>query len=343
MIKRLKKCLERAAIFIGVIFLVFILFTGIRLETAAVPPFMSGSREAMDQIQQQDPNDFSFVVLGDSKCGTATMESILEITGQEKPAFIVFVGDFASKPTMYAHRFFIMETKEYAEQIPLLLVPGNHDVDIEGPFTIDDFESLYGAAQKSFCIGNNLFIFLNDLNQYNSESQYIDFLEKTIKSRTVPPSRIFVFMHIPPAGLKVPLLCQTPVGSERFLETARKYHIDYVFCGDHHGYAKTNLDGVNFIITGGGGNKLRGKQGRFHHAVRIAVNSDQISETVIAVKRQVETMELLEQNIANYIWPFITNNKLSAGAIALVLICLCFMRNSRQKISLFFKTKMRRS
>jgi len=343
MIKILKKCFIRIVLFVVVIFLVFTLFTGILLETAAVPTFMSGGREAMDRIQQQDPNDFSFIVLGDSKCGTATMESFLEIIEQENPAFIVFLGDFASKPTIYAHRFFITETKEYAASFPLLVVPGNHDVDIEGPFTINDFESLYGAAQKSFCIGNNLFIFLNNVNQYNSEGQYIDFLEKTIKSRVVPPSRIFVFMHIPPAGLKAPLLCQAPVDSERFLDTARKYHIDYVFCGDHHGYIKTKLDDVNFIISGGGGDDLRGKQGRFHHAVRIAIDSNEISETVIAVKRQVEAIEMLEQNIANYIWPFVVNNKLTAAGIALVLIYPCFIHNNRRKIFLFFKTKIRRN
>ena len=200
---------------------------------------------------------------------------------------------------------------------------------------------MYGAAQKSFRIGNNLFIFLNNVNQYNSEGQYIDFLEKTIKSQVVPPSRIFVFMHIPPAGLKAPLLCQTPFQSERFLDTARKYHIDYVFCGDHHGYVKTKLDGVNFIITGGGGDDLRGKQGRFHHAVRIAINSNDISETVIAVKRQVEAIEMLEQNIANYIWPFVVNHRLSATGIALIAIYLFFVRNNKRKIFAFFKMKKR--
>jgi predicted MPP superfamily phosphohydrolase len=340
MIKVLKKCFIRIAVFVGAVFLIFTLFTGIRLETTAIPTLMSDSPEVIDRIQRQDPNLFSFIVLGDSKSGTATLESLLEIVEQETPAFIVILGDFASKPTLYAHRFFIMETKEYAEQIPLLVVPGNHDLDIEGPFTLNDFESLYGAAGKSFHIGSNLFIFLNNLNQYNPEGQYIDFMEKTIKSQAVPPSRIFVFMHIPPAGLKNSLLCLTPVQSERFLETARKYHVDYVFCGDHHGYIKTNFNGVNFIISGGGGAHLRGKQGRFHHAVRIAVNSDEISETVIAIKRQPETLEMLEQNIANYIWPFFVNHKLSAAGIMLIIIYLIFIHPCRQKIIAFFRMKL---
>jgi Icc protein len=338
MIKLVKEHLPGIGVGAVIVFLIFILITGFRLETATVPKLMSGGPEAMDCIQKQDPNNFSFMVLGDTKCGTATAESILEIIKDEAPAFIVFLGDFSSKPTPYAHRFFIMETKEFAQKFPLLVVPGNHDVDVEGPFTINDFESLYGPAGKSFTLGNNLFVLLNNVEQYNSQGQYIDFLEKTIQSQAVPPARIFVFMHIPPAGLKIPVLSQTPVQSQRFLDTARKYHVNYVFCGDHHGYLKTNLDGVNFVISGGGGDKLRGKLGRFHHAVRIAVASNEISETVILVKKQLETFELLEQNTANYFWPFFVHYKVPVAAMTLIAMSLFFVRHKKQKNSAFFKT-----
>jgi Icc-related predicted phosphoesterase len=341
MIKILKKYFMKIMILGGVIFLIFTLLTGIQLETAAIPTLMSGNREVIDRIEQQDPNHFTFLVTADSKNGTATLESLLGIIEQEDPAFVVIVGDFASKPTLYAHRFFVMETSEYAIHVPLLVVPGNHDVGIDSPFTLNDYESLYGAPQKSFHIGNNLFILLNDVSSYNLEGQYIDFLEETIKSQAVPPSHIFVFMHVPPAGLNISLDCSTAVQSERFLDTVRKYHVDYVFCGHHHGYAKTNLDGVNFIIAGGGGQDLCKGQGRFHHAIRVTVNSNEISEAVIIIKRQMETVEFLEQQVATHIWPFFVNHRLSTAGIAIIAIYLFFVRNNKQKIFSFFKMKMR--
>jgi len=332
MTKVFNKYLMKFLWIVGIIILAFILFTCIQLQTIQLPESMTGSPEVIDSIQQQDPQHFSFILMGDTKSGTATMENLLEITAQETPAFVVILGDFASKATPYAHRFFAMEAQEYASRIPILVIPGNHDVDTDGPFTLTDFESLYGPANKSFRIDGYLFILLNNLDDYNKDGQYIDFLENTIQSQETVPEHIFVFMHIPPAGLNAPIMAGELIQSERFLETVQKYHVDYVFCGDHHGYVKTKFNGVNFIISGGGGANLRGTQGHFHHAVRIAVNGDEIDETVIAVKRKIETLEMLEQNIANYIWaPFMEHPFLSSG-ILIVIIYFLFIHSHRQKI-----------
>jgi len=59
--------------------------------------------------------------------------------------------------------------------------------------------------------------------------------------------------------------------------------------------------------------------GRFHHLIRMAVQSGSVTETVIATERRMEGPELLEENIAVHLWPLITRSSRS-GTLALSVL-----------------------
>ena len=286
---------------------------GIRVHITGFPQLLGNSPDNIAHIKSaSDPNEFTFVVLGDVKCGTATLEEMLDFTQQDNPAFAVILGDFVEHSRLISHKLFALEMDEHAANFPILLVPGDHDISENGHFHLKDFENLYGAAQFYFNIGKYLFVFLNDTAPYNQTGQYLKFLDQAVSNQTEKIENTFVFMHVPPSGLNSSLMCRELPGSEKFLQLVRKHRINYVFAGDHHGYVKTERDGTTFTVTGGGGAKLRGKHGGFHHLVRMSVKNGMITETVIASKRKLETSELIERNIVVYIWPLLAKNYASA-------------------------------
>lgn len=308
---------------------------GIRVNTADFPEFLGNSPTNIAHIKlTTDPNEFTFIVAGDIKCGTATFEAMLDIIHPDNPAFAVILGDFVDHAELISHKLFALEMAEHTRNFPTFLVVGNHDISENGPFSLEDFEDIYGPSQFNFTIHKNLFIFLNDISPYNQAEQYLTFLEQAVSNQTEEIENTFIFMHVPPSGLNSSLMCNGLFGSDKFLQLTRKYHINYVFAGDHHGYVKTEKDGTTFVVTGGGGAKLRGKHGRFHHLVRMSVKDSKITETVAITKRQMETWELLERNLIVYIWPIITRNSTSV-AVTIVIVGLAIW-------SLIFSFRRRR-
>jgi hypothetical protein len=286
---------------------------GLRVQFSESPEFLGNHPENINYIKTAtDPNEFTFVVVGDVKGGTATFEAMLDIINADKPAFAVILGDFVDPPILISHKLFALEIAEHSKKFPILLVLGNHDISDDGSgFGLKDFEGIYGSCQFSFTIGSSLFVFLDVISSRGQTGEYLEFLDQTLANKEEKIEKTFVFMHIPPAGLNSSLLCRPLPQSEKFLQLVKKYHIDYVFAGDHHGYIKTEKDGTNFIVTGGGGAELRGQHGKFYHLVRMAVKNDTITETVVLCKKQLETAELLERNLVVRVWPLISYNSVS--------------------------------
>jgi predicted phosphodiesterase len=276
---------------------------GLRVALTKRPERLGNFKSDIAQVRNKvDSNKFTFWVAGDIKGGTATFEGMLEAVSGERPAFLIIMGDFVSLPTVMNHKLFALEMEEYCKHMQVFVIPGNHDISPK-QFSVEDFWETYGADQYHFTIGHNLFIFLNDLTGYNDNGEYLAYLEKTLAEYEGKGYRSFVFAHIPPGGVVPNVMCSTPPDNERLLELIRKYNVDYVFAGDHHGYSKKKVGGTTFIVSGGGGARLRGEKGRFFHITRMDIEGDDVTETVIVGHKKLETAELLEYNIAVHIWP----------------------------------------
>ena len=296
---------------IVVIIIISTLVIGISIERNNFPPLLGNRPENVKNIQSCiDPNNFTFIVMGDVKDSTPTFESLLDMAEKENPSFIIILGDLVSHINQTDHKLFVYEISEYASKTPFFIVPGNHDISHEDGFGLEDFEQTYGPAQFYFTIGSYLFVFLNDLPEYNQNGEYLDFLEDALQENSSTAKKTFVFTHIPPSGLSDLLECSGAPNSKRFTDIAKKYHVDYVFAGDHHGYIKTVKDDTIYTVTGGGGSRLRGSKGRFHHFVEINIEDGKVFEHVIAVEHKHGGIELLERNIAVYFWGSIRQNKL---------------------------------
>ncbi len=299
--------------------LAIVVATGARVEAVKFPKFLGNSPKNVAHVNRvTDPNEFTFWVVGDVTRGTATFEALLELAKQDKPAFVVVLGDFVARAELIRHKLFAVEMAEHAWDFPIFLVPGNHDISLDGAFGLEDFENIYGPAQFSFAIGKNLFVFLNDILAPTQIGQCLVFLDRAISSQAQEVENKFVFVHIPPSGLNASLECSFMPESEKFLELTSRHDVDYVFTGHHHGYAKTEKNGTTFVITGGGGNSLEGEHGKFHHMVRVSVKNGAVTDSVIATRRHPEVLEHAERQIAAHLWPLIAGNSLSVAVTSLL-------------------------
>ena len=281
----------------------------LRVQTTNFPKLLGNHAENLTYVSTTtDPNNFTFIMAGDIKRGTATFMHMLDLAHADKPAFAVILGDFTSKPALTRHKLFIAKMAQQDLPYPVFLVAGNHDIDPDESFRLKDYEQFYGPAQFHFTIGQHLFIFLNNSPPYDRTGEYLKFLEQVVSERAKQVQNIFVFMHVPPSGLNPWIIAHTLHGSEKLMQLAKELGILYVFTGDHHGYVKTVKDGTTYIVTGGGGATLRGTHGRFHHLTRIAVQNEMITETVIIGEKRFEALNHLERHIVVHLWPLITQD-----------------------------------
>ena len=250
------------------------------------PPNLGNARAANLIIQPNTLSDpLKFAVIGDIQSGTETFEDIVaRLREEDNIAFLILLGDCAVDPVYDLHIYFIDEFAETNFNLPTFIVAGNHDVE-PGRFGYPEFEELYGPANFAFLYRECLFIGLGGIHDKEKLTETLSFLKKTLQEKRSLAKKVFVFMHYPPAPPDyVPDDC---VGAEAFQNLFEQYKVTYVLSGHHHRLARTNVNGVVYLITGGGGAKLRKDKfrdlGLFHHLTIIEVGGDKIAEYFIPI------------------------------------------------------------
>jgi hypothetical protein len=83
-------------------------------------------------------------------------------------------------------------------------------------------------------------------------------------------------------------------------EVARKWGIDYVFHGNYHSFLSAEVDGVNYIVSGGGGSRLHGKSG-FYHAAILGV-SDSGIQLILQVSPYATSLRDVFERVVTYVY-----------------------------------------
>lgn len=206
-----------------------VLFFGIRVSIIKGPGSLGNSPEILAALAERGAKekDFTFLVFGDTRTGTATFKHLLRMGRKDSPAFVIVVGDFVCHPDLINHKLFVQEISAEKLPFPLLMIPGNHDLCPEGPFRLADYEKFWGAAQFHFTYGNKLFICLNNAPPYDKTLQYISYLRTVLSQKTHESDAVFVFMHAPPKGLNPWGMAGPAEGSEEFMRLIKKYNVRY--------------------------------------------------------------------------------------------------------------------
>jgi hypothetical protein len=269
-------------------------------------PAMFGNFERVRALLVDDEQreEFSFCVVGDTQGGQETFEEIFERLKDEPISFMVLLGDCVRKGTEDYHRFLRCEwSKEISLPFPVFYVVGNHDVNGQ-KFPISRFEEMYGPTVFSFEYQGCLFIVLRILDRPYSTKESLAFLESLLSGQPHDYRKVFVFMHIPPP-VSSDFSARRFENEKELVALCNRYCIDYVIAGDYHGYARVKVGNTVYLVTGGGGAHLeRGKFGRFHHALVITVGPNSVSERILFVNRMKDIEDRAEELAVAEVYPW---------------------------------------
>ena len=231
-----------------VLFLILNLFMMLPTGSWAVPLSLEQNLRKVAGHPVDPAGGFTFVVLGDSRGGADVFSRLLAQAGDHQPLFIIHSGDFINKGTA-------PEFEDYAQQIapcpiPILHVPGNHDIK-------------RGEADYFHYVGDpNWFLDLGDIRLIGLDNSHGRFSPEalTLARKTLTPEKVcLVVFHYPPAKGRWRVHAMEEDDSEDTKEVLRlikKAKAPFVFLGHIHLHDEMEINGTQYIISAGGGAKL---------------------------------------------------------------------------------------
>lgn len=270
-----------------------LLFAAISQVLAAQERSLQQKLAALEKL----PAKFSFVVLGDNRAGDpacdAVYQKLIAAAGERNPDVVMSTGDQIDKPGNTEHWARFREMSK-AVTAPYFLTAGNHDIHPAVPGS----ERTYKAQAEmpgnglyySFVAGNALFAVLDSC--YPGEDKKITgeqlrWLEGLLAGSK--QQHRFVFVHHPLYPEKGNgrhhgnSLDRYPDDRDRLHALFRKHRVTMVFAGHEHLYRRRTVDGIPYVITGGGGAPLYAdeRDGGFHHYILMTVDGGQVSGEVV--------------------------------------------------------------
>jgi len=306
----LRKGIKLLLFFVLAVVLVFEVYTFIVVYTEgnALLPVAFGNFERVRRLLASDEQreEFSFAVVGDTQRGPGTFKRIWEKLEDEPLSFMVHLGDYTRHGTEGYHRFLRSEWAHKAPlPFPVFYVVGNHDVD-PIQFPISRFEEIYGPTLFTFDYQGCFFIVLGAVDKPSTQKS-LAFLESLLSARQHHYRKVFVFLHVPPVRPDFPV--RSARNTNEFVALFDRYHVDYVFAGHYHAYARVKLRNTVYLVSGGGGGHLeKQKFGRFHHATVIEVGPDWVSERILHVDSKRAIGARAEEFALAELYPWMRNH-----------------------------------
>jgi 3',5'-cyclic AMP phosphodiesterase CpdA len=249
------------------------------------------------------PPKFTFVVLGDNRAGDpacdAVYQTVLAAVLERKPDFLINTGDQIDKPGNGSHWKRFWELSK-AVAVPYFLTVGNHDAHVEVPGSEETYTAQVDLPGKeiyySFVAGNALFVVLDSYVKGEDKritgDQYA-WLEQTLASSK--QMHKFIIVHHPLFPEKGKgrhhgnSLDRYPAERDRLHALFKKHGVTMVFSGHEHLYLRKAVDGIPYVIAGGGGAPLYADDlnGGFFHYIYVIVDGDRVSGEAVDVSGKV--------------------------------------------------------
>lgn len=226
---------------------------------------------------------FSFIVFGDNHAGlffndAAAVKEIWHMNREDRfrkvPIdFVLSVGDITLDGAKY--HFECYKKLQKLIKYPVIAAIGNHDDRAL-------FGEYVGKSDFSFANRNSYFIAIDNNHQGITETQFAWLEEELKKGREY--DHIFVVMHKPPFDPYQQdwYNIDNHPWAYRVRKLLAKYDVDMVFSGHKHMFKHETFDGVDYIVTGGGGMlvEIPEADGGYLHYVRVMVNNDFVTYEV---------------------------------------------------------------
>ena len=236
-----------------------------------------------------DQATFTFVVFGDTRTQHEIHQAVVDRIAAQQPDFVLHTGDLVADGESFPEweNFFGIE-RELMARVPLFPTLGNHE--LNSPYYFDLFYLPGNERWYAFDYGNARFISLqvDGIADFGPGSEQYAWLEETLAANMQP--WLFVYFHIPPYSSVQDILENE--ARQTLTPLFERYGVDIVFNGHKHNYERNEVNGITYIVTGGGGAPLypleeqEPTQAAFalaHHFVLLEINGHHLEATAISV------------------------------------------------------------
>jgi 3',5'-cyclic AMP phosphodiesterase CpdA len=226
---------------------------------------------------------YRFAVIGDTEnaeTGARTFGALSRRMAAQKVLFAIHLGDAVTPGNVSQLQVFRRQLTSFP--FPAYVVPGHDDLVKDGAKT---WKRLFGDVPLSFRIDRDRFVMLNNAHGTLTPRQRVWLYETLNKATDEKARHVFVFMHRPLVDLR-PGLNKGMIDVKEvrwLLGLFQQHHVHTAFAGHVHMYGQERRKDVNYVTTGGGGDKLvvPENRGGFHHFVQVDVNGDKVGVTTV--------------------------------------------------------------
>ncbi len=213
--------------------------------------------------------DFSMVWLGDNQEAYNRFTQHINNFAPKDPDMLFVVGDllqwgsnFEEWDSMWWEP---LQTQNFAQTTPILAARGNHDMDHAYSYAYVDLPG--NGSSYSFMYGDVWILVLNshaDLfptNDQDFPGQY-EYIEEQLQSEEAQNAafRLVAFHQAPYSNSSTSSTADQMYGNrgirDHWVPLFEQYDVDSVISGHYHSYQRGELNGIQYLVTGGGGSTL---------------------------------------------------------------------------------------
>lgn len=230
-----------------------------------------------------DPSRFSFAVVGDTHVeygNTTRLKVILETAKAQGVSFICLLGDIVDGgvETDYIAVAEAIEASGFKNHVAYVL--GNHDVLQNG---WKYYQKYFGPSYYSFLAGNSKFVVIDTGDGSIGRIQR-PWIESELSDRE-SATHVFLMSHYLPFVPTQPdayLRIAQADEAHSLMALASQMNVKSWFGGHYHSYAVEKVEGVDYVLAGGGGKRRMPPELRYFFA-RVDVNGNSVSYQMVPV------------------------------------------------------------
>jgi hypothetical protein len=235
--------------------------TGLQMDTAYHYRAISGSDTSADATFLSNvtgSRPFRFFVYGDNRSDSAAHQSVVDrmLLASPLPNHALNVGDLTYDGSTPVYQTFFNVERGLLSRLPMYPSVGNHDIrDTTNWFrflALPNNERWYTVRY-----GNSVFHSVDVYSTYTPGSAQYDWLVSELQADSADPAiqHIFVWFHDPPYTTNAGHSSNMTV-RQYLCPLFERFHVAMTFQGHVHSYEHSLVNGVHYIISGGGGAPL---------------------------------------------------------------------------------------